>query len=210
MDIEMMLLTKSDLKLTPLAKLTVPTDLEDLIDSGESFTTRGIFDGGSVDQGNTAETTEKVEAAAKKEAILVRTETVDKSEPQTSTKHPLSAAGGSPIEFEIWYGNDLQKFEFRDGAAFVKEPQEGHDVILAVRRKGSDKTRYGVLVRVNGENTLYREKTPDAKASLWVMEPAEGILDPRFSISTASAKSFGCCPTLIRKIASSTTAETRA
>lgn len=166
MNIEMMLLKKSDLALTPLAKITVPTDLEDLIDSGESFTTRGIFDGGSV-----KETEAKTEQVVKKQALLVRAETLGKSTPQNSEKHPLAAASDAPVKFEIWYGNQRQDYEFRDGAAFVKEPQEGQQVILAVRRKGTDKKRYGVLVRVNGENTLYREQTPDAKASLWILEP---------------------------------------
>lgn len=187
MDIEMLLLTKSDLKLSPLAKLTVPTDLEDLMDSGESFTTRGIFDGGSVDEG----TTEKIETAAKEEAILVRAETLDKSEPQTSTKHPLSPAGSSPVKFEIWYDNKLQDYEFRDGAAFLPEPREGQDVILVVRRKNSDTIRYGVLVRVNGENTLYREKTPDAQASLWILEPdLEAFSIRGFQITTDEREKF--------------------
>ncbi|MEZ6128055.1 MAG: hypothetical protein R3C59_05200 [Planctomycetaceae bacterium] len=169
MQIETMLLKKSDLSLSPLVSFTVPTDLEDLIDSGESFTTRGIFDGGNVNQSE--EKKEEVEAVVKKQALLVRTETLNDSKPQEAKQHPLSASADSPIKFEIWYDNDLQPFEFRDGAAFVKEPQEGQKVILAVRRKGNDTKRYGILVRVNGENTLYRERTPDAQASLWILEP---------------------------------------
>jgi len=169
MDIEMMLLKKADLSLTPLAKLSVPTDLEDLIDSGESFTTRGIFDGGSVEQSE--EKAEQLEEVVKKEALLVRTETISETKPQASTKHPLAASSDAPIKFEVWYDNDLQEYEFRDGASFVREPAEGQQVILAVRRKGTDKKRYGILVRVNGENTLYKERTPDAKASLWILEP---------------------------------------
>lgn len=165
MQIEMMVLKKSDLSLAPLAKVTVPTDLEDLIDSGESFTTRGIFDGGSVEE------TEQIEEAVKKEALLVRTETIDKSTPQASKKHPLAASSNAPIKFEVWYGDDLQEYEFRDGAAFIKEPAEDQEVILAVRRKSTDTKRYGILVRVNGENTLYKERTPDAQATLWIMEP---------------------------------------
>ncbi|MCA9012211.1 MAG: hypothetical protein KDB01_20805, partial [Planctomycetaceae bacterium] len=167
--IELMLLKKADLSLTPLAKLTVPTDLEDLIDSGESFTTRGIFDGGSVE--NSEEKAEKIEETVRKKALLVRTETIEESTPQSSTKHPLSASSDGPIKFEVWYDDELQNYEFRDGAAFIKEPKEEQEVILAVRRKGTDKKRYGILIRVNGENTLYKERTPDAKARLWIMEP---------------------------------------
>ncbi|MCA9010094.1 MAG: hypothetical protein KDB01_10135 [Planctomycetaceae bacterium] len=195
MDIEIMLVSKSDLKIQPLASLTVPTDLEDLIDSGESFTTRGLFDGGNVEsktendsqdknkekvEGTTKveskSTTEpandeKLKEIAKEQALAVRKETLGKSEPQKSTTHPLADSSDAPIKFEIWYGNKLQPYEFRDGAAFVKEPAEGEQVILSVRRKSKERKRYGVLIRVNGENTLYRERTPDLKAGLWILEP---------------------------------------
>ena len=195
MDIEIVLVSKRDLKLEPLASLTVPTDLDDLIDSGESFTTRGLFDGGSVetktesdtkdesktkDESNTkdeSETTteptndEKLKEVVKEQALAVRKETLGKSEPQKSTNHPLAPSSDAPIKFEIWYGDKLQSYEFRDGAAFVKEPAEGQQVILTVRRKSAEKKRYGVLIRVNGESTLYRERTPDLKAGLWILEP---------------------------------------
>jgi hypothetical protein len=177
MDIEIMLLSKSNLKIQPLASLTVPTDLEDLIDSGESFTTRGLFDGGTIEtktNGDAEKETKKEEAlkeAVKEKALLVRKETLGKSEPQKSVNHPLAVTSDAPIKFEIWYADKQQPYEFRDGAAFVKEPAEGQQVILTVRRKSAEKKRYGVLVRVNGENTLYRERTPDPKASLWILEP---------------------------------------
>ena len=64
-------------------------------------------------------------------------------------------------------------------------------MILVVRRKNSDTTRYGVLVRVNGENTLYREKKPDAQASLWILEPELKAFSIRgFQISTGEREKF--------------------
>jgi len=197
MDIELMLLSKSDLKIQPLASLSVPTDLEDLIDSGESFTTRGLFDGGTIEtktKDDAEKDTKKEEAlkeAAKDKALLVRKETLGKSEPQKSVNHPLAVTSDAPVKFEIWYADKLQPYEFRDGAAFVKEPAEGQQVILTVRRKSAEKKRYGVLVRVNGENTLYRERTPDPKASLWILEPNAtefGIYG--FQIDTGTRQEF--------------------
>lgn len=188
MDIELLLLSRTSLQLTLLTRLTVPTDLEDLIDSGESFTTRGLFDGGQVKRTEAAQDTktgetpskqeDSVQDVARQKALAVRTETLGDSEPQTSSKHPLSASGDSPITFEIHYDGSPQSLEFRDGAAFVKEPREGQNVVFIVRRKGNDKQRYGVLVRVNGENTLYRERVPDLKTTLWILEPEL----PAFSI----------------------------
>ena len=165
MDLELQLLSKSDLKLQPLAKMTVRTDLEDLIDSGESFTTRGLFDNGKI-----TESGKKVELVVKRSSDI-RQETLGKSQAQASRQHPLALTSDAPINFEVWYGNNLQPIEFRDGAAFVKEPLEGQKVSFLVRRKGADKKRYGILIRVNGENTLYRERTPDTRTSLWILEP---------------------------------------
>jgi len=166
MNVELQLLTKNDLQLQPLATLTVPTDLEDLIDSGESFTTRGMFDDGSVQ-----ESRKKVELIVKK-SFDIRQETTGKSQPQAARQHPLVPSSNSPIQFEVWYDGQRQALEFRDGAAFMKEPREGQKVSFIVTRNGADKKRYGVLVRVNGENTLYRERTPDFRASIWILEPS--------------------------------------
>jgi hypothetical protein len=166
MDVELQLLTKKDLQLQPLATLTVPTDLEDLIDSGESFTTRGIFDDGSVQESG-----KKVELIVQK-SFDIRQETTGKLQPQVARQHPLAPSSNSPIQFEVWYDNQRQPIEFREGAAFMKEPREGQKVIFIVTRNGADQKRYGVLVRVNGENTLYRERTPDSRASIWILEPS--------------------------------------
>ena len=73
----------------------------------------------------------------------------------------------------------------------MKEPAEGQQVILSVRRKIAEKKRYGVLVRVNGENTLYRERLPDPKASVWILEPEAtefGIYG--FQIDTETRQDF--------------------
>ncbi len=61
--------------------------------------------------------------------------------------------------------------EFRGGAAFVPEPREGQKVSFVVRRKGSNRPRLGVVLKVNGESTLRRQKLPDAQCSKWVFEP---------------------------------------
>ena len=91
MDVELQLLTKQDLQLQPLASLTVPTELEDLVDSGESFTTRGLFDNGALQESN-----KKVELITKK-SLDIRQETAGKSQPQAARQHPLAASSDSPV-----------------------------------------------------------------------------------------------------------------
>ncbi len=60
----------------------------------------------------------------------------------------------------VLYDNQPQKIEFRGGAAFLPEPREGQKVALVVRRKGPTKPRLGIVLKVNGENTLYQERQP--------------------------------------------------
>lgn len=186
MDIELALVTRSNNGLQPLASFTVPTDLEDLIDAGESFSTRGIhFSGSTISQ--KLKGLEKVKEQARK----VRNETLSNSKPQQSDLHPLASNSNSPIKFEVWYDNQVQPIEFRNGAAFVKEPRQGQKVLFVVRRKGTDQTRYGVLVKVNGENTLYRERKPDAKSSVWIFRPDTGAFSIRgFQIDKDTRQDF--------------------
>ncbi len=164
-DIELSLLENGKAGLEPFHSQTSPLDLEDLIDSGESFTTRGLFDGGQVNDGS------KVVELVAKRSQTIRDETFGKSQPQPAKAHPLAGSNEAPLSLEVWYGNRKQNIEFRDGAAFVHEPSQGEKVMFIVRRTVNETTRYGIVLRVNGENTLYRERLPDSRASIWIMEP---------------------------------------
>ncbi|QDU76775.1 hypothetical protein Pan97_38320 [Bremerella volcania] len=154
--------------LFPVAKFQATPDLEDLLDSGESFTVRGVFDDGSLAM-TQEERKDKATEEALTTSLTVKQETEDKSEPFESKVHPLNSSD-APVELEIRYDNQVQDIEFRDGAAFVAEPQEGQTVMLVIRRK-SNNNRLGLVLKVNGENTLGRETVADAQAKTWVLEP---------------------------------------
>jgi len=154
--------------LFPLAKFEAKPDLEDLLDSGESFTVRGVFDNGSLSM-TQEERKDKATEEALTTSLTVKQESEGQSSSFASKKHPLNSTD-APIALEIRYDNQIQDIEFRDGAAFVPEPQEGQDVMLVVRRKANDK-RLGLVLKVNGENTLGRGTVADAQAKTWVLEP---------------------------------------
>lgn len=174
--------------LKPLAKFEMRPDLEDLLESGESFTVRGVFDSGSLEL-STEERKDKATEEALQTSLKAKSETADKTVSFPAAKdHPLSKEhADSPISLEIRYDNKVQPIEFRDGAAFIPEPQEGQKVFLVVRRKGSGKDRLGLVLKVNGENTLERQKLADAQAKVWVLEPDrdvwgfQGFYDPAAS-----------------------------
>lgn len=159
---------QSSESLFPVAKFQVKPDLEDLLDSGESFTVRGVFDDGSLSM-TQEERKDKATEEALTTSLTVKQETEGQSSPSESKQHPLSSSD-APVALEIRYDNQVQDIEFRDGAAFVPEPEEGQSVMLIVRRKSSDK-RLGLVLKVNGENTLGRENVADAQAQTWVLEP---------------------------------------
>jgi len=169
-DIDISMLKKGTAGLRILKQFTVATDIEDLIDSGESFATRGIFDDGKVNDGKVNDSGKTVELVTKK-SLIIRTETLGKKQPQVVQQHPLAAKSNAPLKFEIYYNGQLQSYEFREGAAFMREPLAGQKVSFIVRRNDNDQKRLGVLVRVNGENTLYRERLPDSRSTVWIMEP---------------------------------------
>jgi hypothetical protein len=104
--------------------------------------------------------------------------------------HPLMDAS-LPVTIDIRYNEKVQPFKFipmadsNEPGAKIAEP-DGNvkkiDFIIRKRDPG-DKNRYGVLLRVNGESTLYRQRTSDAKSSLWVLESdAKAIRIPGFQM----------------------------
>lgn len=147
-------------ELSDLVRFPVQLDYDDLLESGESFSLRGVFDKGSI----------QLAAAERKDKATE--EALGQTAGSTPAgPHPLSPTGKSPISLEIRYDGRPQPLEFKEGAAFVAEPQEHQQVSFVVRRRGEGRPRLGVVLKVNGENTLYRQKQADARCAMWIFEP---------------------------------------
>jgi hypothetical protein len=73
----------------------------------------------------------------------------------------------------VRYNGKKVPLELKNGKAFVPEPQEGQTVELGLKQDGS-KNRYGVVLKVNGENTLEKERLPDLTCHKWVLDPGYG------------------------------------
>jgi hypothetical protein len=146
-----------------------------LVEIGESFTVRGAFDDG------------KFEAKAKKNDV-VETKPQTKNEPpadlpkdkdqsalqqavdvreQKAAKHPAEDPN-APIKLTVLYDGKPVRIEVRGGKAFVPEPATGQRVEFIVT-KDAKPVRYGVVLKVNGENTLDKQRLPDAKCRMWVL-----------------------------------------
>jgi hypothetical protein len=146
------------------------TDAPTLAAAGESFRTRGAFDAGEV------ATTEAVDAASKVKAAR--------------QANPL-ADPAAPVGLEVVYDGRPVPVEFRGGRAFVREPAEGQSVRFVVRKRDRTADRYGVVLLVNGLNTLRKERLTPAECSKWVLGPGAPAVEVRgFQTDAATAEAF--------------------
>jgi hypothetical protein len=138
--------------LEPIVRFTAALDPPVLVDLGESFLTRGMFDGGRIAQ---------APAQVIDSAVRVR---------EGAQTHPLFDPS-APVTLEILYDDRPVALETRDGTAFVREPREGQAVTMVLRKRDATAIRYGVVLAVNGENTLFKERTSPLTSSKWVLSP---------------------------------------
>lgn len=131
-------------------------DLKTLEDSGESYNLRGLFDGGEIKHTKPSE----LLAKAQTEASKVKEE---------KSTHPLQAKD-APVELVILYDGQPQRVDVVDGQARVREPREGQKVTLLIRKKNADDAEtYGIVVKVNGRNTLFREQEVAELCHKWLL-----------------------------------------
>jgi hypothetical protein len=90
----------------------------------------------------------------------------------------------------VLYGGAPVKVEHRDGKAFVPEPRQGQRVSFRLIRDGS-KVRYGAVLKVNGANTIGKERLPDLRCTRWVLNPGAGPVEIKgFQVDDDGAKAF--------------------
>ena len=141
-------------ELEKIVQFTAATDAQGLADVGESFVVRGIQESGEVEQ------------VALNDAAQVRRSAAEHP-------HPLTAAD-APIELEITYDGRPVTIEYRDGKAFVREPAEGQQVALILKRKNpADRRSWGCVLKVNGQNTLYKQRLRDIQCAKRILDPGD-------------------------------------
>ena len=169
-----------------------------LVELGESFTVRGAFDDG------------KIEAKPKEKAKNVLPKEQAKNDPpadlpkdkdqsalqaavdvrdQKAAKHPAEDPN-APVKLTVLYNGKLVPIQVRDGKAFVPEPVAGQRVEFVLARDAKA-GRYGVVLKVNGENTLDKERLPDAKCRMYVLSnPGETIPVRGYQLGTDRVETF--------------------
>jgi hypothetical protein len=139
----------------------VANSTDRLAEMGESFDLRGVFDAGQ---------TEVVKAKSQQklyqEAVKVY---------QQKVKHPADPTRNDqpPVTLEVRYDGTKVPLEFRDGKAYIREPRQGQTVVFGLKRDNS-KEKYGVVLKVKGENTLEKQRLPDLTCKKWILFPGKG------------------------------------
>lgn len=136
-------------------------DATTLGELGESFNLRGAFDGGST-QLSFNQSQQKKQKLALDQSVLVKSE---------KSKFPLFDKT-APVQLEIQYDGRPVPVEMREGQAFVAEPREGQQVQLILKYTDPAQRRVGVVLKVNGENTLHRQTSRDLDCSKWILAPS--------------------------------------
>jgi hypothetical protein len=152
MTVGIMAFGKDGEKIDNVAQFTASTDAPTLAEAGESFLIRGAFDAGQAE-----EVREKVVASV----VKVR------ASPATTPLRDPSA----PVALEIRYDGKPVPLEIRNGQAEVREPIADQKVTFVLRKVDKTPDKYGMVLLVNGVNTLYKEQTAPLHAGKWVLGP---------------------------------------
>lgn len=195
---------KNELRTVPgVPDAVVPNRPGALVELGESFTVRGAFDGGKVE----AKPKGKAEAAAKPKAKNDPPKDQAKNDPPAdlpkdkdvikqakdvrdqAAKHPAEDPN-APVRLTVLYNGRPAAVQVRDGKAFVPEPEPGTRVEFAIAKDGNAQ-RYGVVLKVNGENTLDKERLPDARCRMYVLtRPQENVLVRGYQLGIDRVETF--------------------
>jgi hypothetical protein len=173
--VSLMVFDKTGNKLEALGEDFVAANQADkLTEMGESFMVRGLFDGGAVEQTGAGGAATTVANQAKHHDQVLEAAAKVKHQAAESPLHEPAA----PIKLTVLYDDAPVPFELKGGKAFIPEPREGQKVKLGIGRNDT-RERLGVVIKINGENTIERERLPDAHSRVWVIEPGKGPYEIR-------------------------------
>jgi hypothetical protein len=170
-----------------------------LVELGESFTVRGAFDDGKVETKAKPKNDTPAKPQAKNDppADLPKDKGPDQAELQSAVdardqkaaKHPAEDPN-SPIKLTVLYDGKPVRIQVQGGKAFVPEPAAGQRVEFVIT-KDAKAQRYGVVLKVNGENTLDKQRLPDVRCRKWIMtDPGETVTVRGYQLGTDRVETF--------------------
>jgi hypothetical protein len=166
MKVAILAVQQRDPQVDLLTQFMVPMDGTLLNKIGASFQRRGL---GDPDDPDTAKLARQV-----------------RDDP--SNHFPLR--NGPVVSLKIFYDRQPVPLRFVDGGAVIPEPREGQKVILELERLDRQPRALGAVLKVNGENTLFRERQPDFYCGKWVLSAGRPITISGFQLPENRIESF--------------------
>ena len=158
----------------------VDTDADTLAELGGSFalppiTRKAVVSGQPVKK-------EELQKLVVDTAVAV----VKATPPTPETKPvPNPALENCPVKWEIRYNDKAQVVS----GALLPEPNEGAGVSFVLTNPSKDET-FAVVLLVNGESTLYRERQAVAKCRKWILEPRTETVIAGFQTGPRTSAEF--------------------
>ncbi|MCA9119994.1 MAG: hypothetical protein H6822_29555 [Planctomycetaceae bacterium] len=75
------------------------------------------------------------------------------------------------VALRVFYDGQPVTLEFTESEAIIPEPGMGQSVTFQLERMDQSDVILGVVLKVNGENTLYRQRVRDFDCAKWVLNP---------------------------------------
>ncbi len=191
--ISMLVLDKKSDALTPIGEDIVAKITPGMLtEVGESFSTRGAFDGGKITQANQqsppSDLPDDTNSGLNSETAKALT-SVKNIREDAANRHPL-VNPNAVVKLQVAYDGKIMPFTIRDGRALLQEPAQGQRIEIFLIKDGTP-ARYGVVVKVNGLNTLNKQQRPDASCRKWVLtKPNQRAMLSGFQVTDAAIEKF--------------------
>jgi hypothetical protein len=178
-------------KLDTVCEFQATTDVRTLTDSGISFGARGT-------------PTDKLEMLLVKADTTVPTLADREDVWQKKIDDFLREIKESPVQLEVLYKNEKVPVPIQGNPVRppseqanvflrVREPSDGEGVVsFRVTNKGRE--TYGVVLMVNGVNTIYREKGEPRDCFKWILKPSESVVVDGFQTKLDKRAPFVVLP----------------
>jgi hypothetical protein len=152
-----------------LRQFVVSMDEKLLIGTGTSFRLRGAGDGGKFTSQKANSTRQQID-----DAIQSALGTAVGDE-----KPPIQQPD-APVALQVFYDDvEVPLQTGAQGELRIAEPQPGQRVRFVVTKKDKGPTRYGFVLKINGDSTFKHERNADDKCTKWILKndfPVHNIL----------------------------------
>ena len=161
-----------------------------LTEVGESFATRGAFDGGKiVKNSDSSDLPDDGLPGGSEPDAATKTLLTSAKKIKSGTTHPFNDPTAA-VRLTVLYDGQPVPFDVRNGRALLREPNEGQRVELRIS-KDETSQRYGVVVKVNGQNTLKKQQLPDASCGKWILsEPNQTFAIRGYQMDESELEEF--------------------